>query len=320
MIRHNERVIETSARLLKLLSLLQERREWSGPVLADRLGVTTRTIRRDVERLRTLGYPVDASTADGYRLSAGAVVPPLLLDDEEAVAIAAALHTADGEVMGGAAARALVKLETVLPHRLRSQVQTLRSASVAVPRGDEEVHPGHLGELAAACRDSVRIRLEYADHAGAVSHREVEPYQLVHVGRRWYLLCWDRGRSDWRTLRVDRIKAHHVTTFGFIRSEPPDAAQFVTRSVTTTVYPCRAKVRIMAPAVEVAAHVPSTTAVVQPIDDGRCLLTTGAHSWGAIAAHLALLPWAFDQVSPPELRDAMAAMARRLDDAARRTT
>ncbi len=313
-------MLETSARLLKLLALLQERREWSGPVLADRLGVTTRTVRRDVDRLRTLGYPVDASTVDGYRLSAGAVIPPLLLDDEEAVAIAAALHTAGGEAMGSAATRALAKLEQVLPHRLRSQVATLRSASVAVPRGDEAVDPALLGEIAGACRDALRIRLEYADHAGTTSERDLEPYQLVHVGRRWYLLGWDRGRSDWRTLRVDRIAGLHVTTFGFTRTDPPDAAEFVTRSVTTTVYPCRARVRILAPAEAVATRMPSTTAVIEPIDGHECWVSTGAHTWAAIAAHLALLPWDIEDVGPRELRDVMAEMADRLGGASRRTT
>ena len=159
-------MLETSARLLRLLSLLQERREWSGPALAGLLGVTTRTVRRDVDRLRTLGYPVDASAQDGYRLRAGAAMPPLLLDDDEAVAVVAALATAPGEEMAAAAGRALAKLEQVLPARLRDRVAVLRGAAVTLPVSDAAVPPGRLAVLAAACRDAVRVRLTYTDGAG----------------------------------------------------------------------------------------------------------------------------------------------------------
>jgi len=316
-VRQTADMLETSARLLRLLSLLQERRQWSGPVLAVRLGVTTRTVRRDVDRLRTLGYPVDASAADGYRLGAGAVLPPLLLDDDEAVAIAAALHTAPGEEMAAAASRALAKLEQVLPARLRERLTTLRAASVALPGTDVAVPPDRLSALAAAIRDARRVRLTYADAAGDVTERSVEPYRLVHVGRRWYLLGWDRDRADWRTLRVDRVRDLHVSTFGFTRVDPPDAATFVGRAVTTAPYRHQARLRVHASAAAVAARVPATVAALEA--DGQvCLLTTGADDLGSLAAHVATLPWAVDVLEPEELRTEMAAMAARLARAGER--
>jgi len=310
-------VLETSARLLRLLSLLQERREWSGPVLADRLGVTTRTVRRDVDRLRTLGYPVEASAQQGYRLGRGAALPPLLLDDDEAVAVAAALRTAPGPEMAAAAERALGKLEQVLPVRLRDRLAAVRTAAVALPSPDAAVPPDRLAALAAACRDAVRVRVGYTDGAGTTSEREVEPYRLVAVGRRWYLLGVDRGRGEWRTLRVDRVGDLHVTTFRFTRTDPPDAAAFVGRAVTTSPYRWQATVRVHAPAQDVAARVPSSVAVVEPEEPGdSCLLTTGADDLRMLVGHLAALPWDVDVLAPPELAAAVRDAADRLRRAA----
>lgn len=308
-------MLETSARLLRLLSLLQEHREWSGPALAARLDVTTRTVRRDVDRLRSLGYPVDATAQSGYRLGRGASLPPLLLDDDEAVAVAAALSTTQGEEMAAAAARALAKLEPVLPARLRDRLAVVRGASVTLPSGDAAVPPDRIAALAAACRDAVRVCMTYTDGGGATGERDVEPYRLVNVGRRWYLLGFDRGREDWRTLRVDRIADLHVTTFRFTRHDPPDAAAFVGQAVTSSPYRWQARVRVHAPVADVAARVPATVARLEAAGD-RCLLTTGANDLGQLVGHLAALPWDLEVLDPPDLRAAVRAAAERLARAA----
>jgi predicted DNA-binding transcriptional regulator YafY len=272
-------------------------------------------MNRDVDRLRTLGYPIDASAGGGYRLGAGAVLPPLLMDDDEAVAIAAALTTAPGEQMSLAAGRALAKIEAVLPARLRDRLAAVRVASVALPGADAAVSPDRLATLAAACRDSLRVRLSYRDAAGELTERDVEPYRLVHAGRHWYLLALDRARADWRTLRVDRIGDLHVTTFRFRRTGPPDAAAFVGHAVTTAPYRWHVRVRVHAPAPDVTAWVPSSVAVVE--DDGAtCLLSTGGDDLRILVGHLATLPWDLDVLDPPELRAAMHAAAARLIRAA----
>ena len=201
---------ETSSRLLQLLALLQARREWLGTELADRLEVSGRTIRRDVERLRDLGYPVQSTTgpAGGYRLAAGTAMPPLLLDDDEAIAIAVGLRTAARASVTGieeTAIRALVKLEQVLPTHLRRRVAALGSTTFAPPLAGPTVDPQHLTVIAAACRDGECLRFAYRSRDGTNSRRLVEPHTLVNRGRRWYLVAWDRDRDDWRTFRLDRL-------------------------------------------------------------------------------------------------------------------
>jgi predicted DNA-binding transcriptional regulator YafY len=190
---------------------MQARADWSGPELAARLEVGVRTVRRDVDRLRTLGYPVDAApgVAGGYRLGAGASLPPLLLDEEEAVAVAVALRTAASATVTGieeTALRALAKLEGVLPPALRRRVTAVSAAMVPYPSFGAHVDAGLLALIAAAIRDREQLRLRYRDHAGVSTRRLVEPYRLVHTGRRWYLVAWDAAREDWRTFRVDRIE------------------------------------------------------------------------------------------------------------------
>ena len=205
-------MLETSARLLRLLSLLQSRRDWTGAELAERPGVGLRTLRRDIGRLRDLGYPVDATpgAAGGYRLGVGAALPPLLLDDEEAVAVAISLHTATtGSVAGleETALRALTKLQQMLPSRLRHRISAFHATTVALAgpgSAADRVDPDLLTAIAAACRDQRRLRLRYPGRDG-VTTRDVEPHRLVHTPRRWYLLAWDLGRGGWRTFRVDRI-------------------------------------------------------------------------------------------------------------------
>ncbi len=203
---------ETTSRVLQLLGLLQSRRVWSGEELADRLNVTTRSVRRDVERLRDLGYPVLASKGHGggYQLGAGAALPPLLLDPDEAVAMAVCLRLAAGGSVAGvgeSALRALSKLDQVMPSRLRSQVSAVHDATVTLTSNtsDSPVEPDVLMTLARACRDREHVAVSYVDRAGNATQRRLEPYQLVTTGKRWYLLAFDRDRDDWRSLRLDRM-------------------------------------------------------------------------------------------------------------------
>ncbi len=237
---------ETSSRLLTLLSLLQARRDWPGAELASRLEVSGRTIRRDVERLRDLGYPVESLTgpAGGYTLRAGTAMPPLLLDDDEAIAIAVGLRTAAKASVTGieeAAVRALVKLEQVLPSRLRRRVAALGQATITMPGGGPTVDPQDLTTLAACCRDLECLRFAYTGRDGAESRREVEPHSVVNLGRRWYLVAWDRKREDWRTFRVDRLERPASMGVRFTARKLPakDAAAYVTESIRATAAPLR---------------------------------------------------------------------------------
>src|SRR3954454_314620 len=203
-------MLETSARLLALLSLLQQRREWSGPELAGRLEVGPRTIRRDVGKLRGLGYPIEAAPgiAGGYRLAAGAEMPPLLLDDAEAIAVAVGLRSAASGSIAGIeeySVRALAKLEQILPDRLRDRVRALGDATSTFRTDGPQIDADDLALLAGACRDGIRLHFGYTAKGGEASYREVEPAAIVHTGWRWYLVAFDLGREDWRTFRVDRI-------------------------------------------------------------------------------------------------------------------
>ncbi|MEA2312220.1 MAG: hypothetical protein QOE28_2188, partial [Solirubrobacteraceae bacterium] len=209
-------MVQTSARLLALLSLLQQRREWSGPELASRLEVGPRTIRRDVEKLRELGYPIEAAPgiAGGYRLAAGAQMPPLLLDDAEAIAVAVGLRSAASGSIAGIeeySVRALAKLEQILPDRLRDRVRALGDATSTFRAEGPQIDADELALIAAACRDGVRLHFSYTARGGEATSREVEPAAVVHTGWRWYLVAYDLGRDDWRTFRVDRIEGRPRT-------------------------------------------------------------------------------------------------------------
>ena len=203
-------MLTSSTRLLRLLSLLQTRSHWMGQDLAERLEVHPRTLRRDIDRLRQLGYPVEASSgvAGGYAFRAGQALPPLLLDDGEALAVSIALRTATAGAVGGIeepALRALVKLEQAMPARLRQQVDALRSTIQPLDRVGPVVEVSVLAALASACRDQLRTEFHYEDGKGRSAQRSVEPQGVVHTGQRWYLVAWDRTRGDWRTFRIDRI-------------------------------------------------------------------------------------------------------------------
>ncbi|MFJ9648178.1 helix-turn-helix transcriptional regulator [Streptomyces sp. NPDC101206] len=321
-------MLETSARLLRLLSLLQAHREWTGADLAERLGVTPRTVRRDVERLRELGYPVNATpgTGGGYQLGAGAELPPLLLDDDEAVAVAVGLRTAAGngvEGIGEASVRALAKLEQVLPGRLRRRVSAIDEFTVPMLRAPERsaVDPSVLAELAAACRDNERLRFAYRDHAGSASRRVVEPHRLVCTERRWYLVAWDVERQDWRTFRADRIEPRppHGPRFVPRPAPAPDLAAYVSRGVAQGAYAARAVLRLGLPAEEAARLIGPSEGALEPVDDKSCLLRTGAASLDVLVVHVMLLGCEFEVVEPPELTDRIRAardlLGRALDRA-----
>ncbi|MGW7433886.1 helix-turn-helix transcriptional regulator [Streptomyces sp. NPDC054861] len=316
-------MLETSARLLRLLSLLQAHREWSGADLADRLGVTPRTVRRDVDRLRELGYPVNASpgTGGGYQLGAGAELPPLLLDDEEAVAVAVGLRTAAGqgiEGIGETSVRALAKLEQVLPGRLRRRVSALNAYTVPMLRTPgSPVDPAVLTELVAACRDSERLRFAYRDHGGATSRRTVEPHRLVCTERRWYLVAWDVDRAGWRTFRADRIEPTPPHGPRFPPREPPaeDLAAYVSKGVSTAAYVLEATFRLHVPLAEAATVVGPMDGVLEADGEDACLLRTGAANPDYLLMHVALMGLEFEVIDPPGLDERMRTIRDRIDRA-----
>ncbi|MFD0366173.1 helix-turn-helix transcriptional regulator [Nocardia sp. GCM10030253] len=304
---------ETSARLLRLLALLQIRREWSGQDLADRLGITTRTVRRDIDKLRALDYPVHAAKGidGGYWLGAGAELPPLLLDDDEAVAIAIALRTATGSGVAGqgeTALRALVKLEQVLPDRLRNRLDALQIATVQTPGSGPTVEPAVLTAIAAACRDHQRLRFEYA---GSDTTRLVEPHHVVTWGRRWYLVAWDVDRDDWRTFRVDRMRPKVPTGPRFIPHElPGDPAAFVARGIAQR-WPYQVTIRLHTPADSDAAHATAAYGRLEPIDNHHCLLHIGSEDPRSLAFLLGALTIDFDVINAPELARELLTTAQR---------
>jgi predicted DNA-binding transcriptional regulator YafY len=309
-------MLETSARLLRLLSLLQTRPTWTGPELSERLEVTTRTVRKDVERLRRLGYPVHATpgAAGGYRLGAGAQLPPLLLDDEEAVAVAVGLRTAAGRGVAGigdSSLRALSKLDQVLPSRLRRRVRALQAYTVPFEGWGPTVDAETLSVIAGACRDLVRLRFAYRALDGATRRRLVEPHRLVHTGRRWYLAAWDCDREDWRTFRVDRIEPRPSTDRRFEPREPPygDAAKYVARAISSQRDRYQASVILHAPLAAVAHRVPHAVGTLEAIDDDSCLLRTGADWLGGLAVYVADIGVDFTVVEPPEFAERVRVLA-----------
>ncbi|WP_405798389.1 helix-turn-helix transcriptional regulator [Streptomyces sp. NBC_01506] len=308
----------TTERVLTLLGLLQQRHVWTGPELAGRLGVTTRTVRRDVERLRVLGYPVRAGqgVGGGYQLGAGQELPPLLLDDEEAIATAVSLLAGAGGAVAGAgdaALRALTKLDQVLPVRLRHEVRALSGSVESFGGGRSPVDSDVLMTLARACRDEVEAGFDYPSR-GEVRRRRCEPYRLVASDRRWYLLAYDLDRDDWRTFRVDRMTEVSVRTWHFRPRPAPDAAAYVQEGVAIRVYPCQARFLVHAPADRVREQIPGAAAVVQerePVGGSeRCEVLSGGDRLDAVMMHVLLLGHDFEVLDPPEL----AARARELSE------
>jgi predicted DNA-binding transcriptional regulator YafY len=315
------RVLETSARLLELLSLLQTPRDWSGAELAERLEVDVRTIRRDIDKLRNLGYPVHAvAGAAGYRLAAGAKLPPLLLNDDEAVAVVLGLRTAAGGTIAGieeSSLQAMAKLEQILPARLRHRVSALQAATISMSAGTPAVDPGVLTVIAAAIRDHEQLRFDYRTHRGAAIRRAAEPHRLVHTGRHWYLVGWDVDRKDWRTYRVDRLSPRIPNGPRFIPREPPqkDLVGFVSHGISTAPYRHRARITLEVPAAVAVDRIPPTVGIIEAIDEAHCLLHTGANSLDELAVYTALFGFGFRVHEPPELIDHLRALADRVNAA-----
>ena len=308
-----------SARLLRLLSLLQTPREWTGAELAERLEVSPRTIRHDIDRLRGLGYPVHANRGaiGGYRLEPGANLPPLLLEDDEAVAVAVGLRTAAGGAVTGieeTSLRALAKVEQVLPTRLRSKVNALQTHTVLVtgragPTVDAEV----LTLLAATCRDHSSLRFDYEDRRGAPSRRSVEPHRLVNAGRRWYLVAWDTDRADWRTFRVDRLRPYLPLGGRFVpRALSDEAVQaLIARGVPPAARRYQARILVHAPAAAIAERIGPWVGTVEAADETSCYLDAGADSLELLALGLGMLEADFTVTGPPELIGHLRSLAER---------
>ncbi|MFI0819010.1 helix-turn-helix transcriptional regulator [Streptomyces sp. NPDC021098] len=307
----------TTERVLRLLALLQRRTSWTATELAAELGVTDRSVRRDVERLRTLGYPVHATAGvgGGYQLGAGTRLPPLLLDDEEAIATAVSLRLASGGTVAGAgeaALRALAKLDQVMPPRLRAEVRAVHGATETLVGPGVEIDAELLVTLARACRDAVRVRFRYAARGGDERERTVEPVRMVTTGRRWYLMAWDTGRDDWRTFRLDRMREVAATTWRFRPREHPDPVAYVQQSVTGAPYRYVARVRLHAPADRVRELVPPQVGRVEDDREGWCVLVAGGDDLDWLAVHVARLGFEAEVLEPRELREAAARLARRI--------
>lgn len=302
-------MLTSSTRLLRLLSLLQTRSHWAGQDLAERLEVHPRTLRRDIDRLRQLGYPVEASSgvAGGYAFRAGQALPPLLLDDGEALAVSIALRTATAGAVGGIeepALRALVKLEQAMPARLRQQVDALRSTILPMDRTGPVVEASVLAALALACRDQLRAEFAYEDGQGRSTQRTVEPQGVVHTGQRWYLVAWDRGRSDWRTFRIDRVVGAPQLGAHFAPRASPeggDLKAYVARSISLAPHAEPARVVLHAPHAEMTRRIPASAAVLQPLEEGRhCLMECGASD--SLVYWLMALDVEFEVLAPDALR------------------
>ncbi|WP_327141637.1 helix-turn-helix transcriptional regulator [Nocardia sp. NBC_01327] len=322
--------MKTSARLLSLLSLLQARRDWPGALLAERLDISPRTVRRDVDRLRELGYPIRALKGPdgGYRLDAGTELPPLLFDDEQAVALAVALQlaTTTGAGIEEAAARALNTVRQVMPARLRHRIDALRITAVARPavRPNPQADSGVLLALSAAIDACEVLRFDYAPAEFDAPPRRVQPHHLVTWGERWYLVAWDLDREDWRTFRADRISPRAPTGPRFTPRELPggDVAAFVANrfqgSDGSGDWPCRGEVILDAPAAVVRQY--TRDGIVEELGPHRCRLEMGSWSWPGLAAAIGSFDADIEIVGPPELVTAFAHLARRYEAAARSIT
>lgn len=310
--------MDSAERLLKLLGLLEGRIDWTAQELAQRLGVTTRTIRRDIARLRSLGYPVEAlaGPGGGYRLGAGGKLPPLLLDDDEALAVALGLRVATSTAVGGmgdASLSALAKLEHVLPPKLRTRLEDVSEATVSTAvRPTTEVDPRSLVAAAVAIRGRQRMRFHYTDGEGRESERHTEPTRVVHTGRRWYLVAFDLDRDDWRTFRLDRVSEPRATGMRSARREAPDPVELVHRGIAVDAWAHRSRVRLEAPAEIAARYIPATVGAVEPIGDQACQLVIGADDLGWLARYLLGLPFEFTVEEPEALRRLMGDIGRRL--------
>jgi predicted DNA-binding transcriptional regulator YafY len=309
----------TSARVLRLLSLLQVRREWSGNELSSRLDVDVRTIRRDVDRLRQLGYTIDASAGvgGGSRLGAGKETPPLLLEDDEAVAVAIALGAAAGSVGNtqDVALRVLAKLDQLLPKRLRRKLTSVPMVTLSLTSQESAASLSVLAAVASACRDTVQLKFSYRDMKGAVTSRTVEPMRLVHTGRRWYLAAWDLARGDWRTFRVDRIEAQPRLAQGprFTPREPPiDFATMVQKAITSWPQPLRARVKLKGTLADLRPRMPTWVGTLEALGEEHCALTVGGDGPEMLVGLLLYASADFTLLDPPEAAQSIRDVAQRL--------
>jgi predicted DNA-binding transcriptional regulator YafY len=315
-------MVQTSARLLALLSLLQVRREWTGQELADRLEVGPRTIRRDVEKLRSLGYPVEAArgVAGGYRLGAGGELPPLLLDDAEAVAVAVGLRTAAAGSIAGieeTSVRALTKLEQVLPSRLRQRVSALGDVTSAFAAEGPRIDPDLLATLAGACRDRTRLQYSYVAKDDRLSRRRVEPAAVVHSGYRWYLVAFDLDRDDWRTFRLDRIRGRVRSGERGRRRVVPggDPAAYLRQQIRGDRGESEAipgRIRVHASAEAIRARVPERHATVDADGEDTCVVTTRGAWSRSFLIWMAMLDEPMEVLGPPELAEVARTLVARL--------
>lgn len=319
-------MVNTTVRLLRLLALLQNQRQWTGAELADRLGVNARTIRTDIARLRALDYQVDAvpGVAGGYRLRAGETLPPIQLDDDEAIAVAVGLRTAAAAGVIGIdehSSRAAAKLERLLPPRLRHRLQTMSAAAEAAPNSRDPVALDVFHAVAAAIERGEELRFDYCDRRRTSSRRRVEPHRMLHISGRWYLIGYDLDRQDWRSYRVDRLDPKTPTGPRFAPRElpGPDLATFVTRGRMAALWNYTARVIVDAPAETVATRIPSGIWAVEPIYPETSTLEAGAQSPQLLAAYLGAMDLDFhvDVERAPELAAATETLAARCTAATR---
>jgi predicted DNA-binding transcriptional regulator YafY len=311
---------DPAVRLLRLLGLLQRRPRWSGADLSRHLDVDPRSIRRDVERLRSLGYHIEGVTGlgGGYRLTGGNDVPPMLFEDDEAMAVAVVLGLSAGAALPGlerGTLSALGKLDRLLPPRLRAQLAALRAATVSLVAPTEVVPTESLIRLAQACDDNLLATFAYCAYDGRRSERRVEPHRLVATDRRWYLVAYDLDRQDWRTFRVDRTASVGVVGHTFVPRDLDDPARMVAEAISTSVYDFRAVVRLEAPADEVARRIPPYDGVVVSTTGDHTTVALGADDFDWLAGYLVGLGLNFEVMEPPELRIHMTGVARRLAEA-----
>jgi predicted DNA-binding transcriptional regulator YafY len=305
-------MLTSSSRLLRVLSLLQTRSHWAGQDLAERLEVNPRTLRRDIDRLRQLGYPIHASSgvAGGYAFRSGQALPPLLLDDDEALAVAIALQIAAAGTVSGveeSSLRALVKLGQVMPARLRRRTEALRAAILPIQRMGPTVDANVLATLSAACRDQLQLGFAYRDGKNQSTQRNVEPHGLVHNGTRWYLVAWDPARDDWRTFRIDRVEG-----------EPKTGAHFAPRAAPAgdlrayVEHPEQARVMLHQPREVMLQRIPPSAAVLEAVDEQRCLMVCGANQLDSLVYWLMALDVDFDVIEPPLLKERLRLASERL--------
>ena len=311
-------MVTTSARLLRLLSLLSTRQSWTCADLAAQLEITERTVRRDIARLRELGYGIESEMGPwgGYHLGPGSSIPPLILDEEEALAVAVGLRTAAFSGVSGsdqAALSALLKLRQVLPARIAGRLGELDAAFTHPAHPDDgQISPALLLDLATACRRGERARLTYRDSAGTTSTRRVDPYRLIYTGRRWYLLAYDLTRQDWRTFRTDRIVDATATGQAAALPDPPDPAQMVGRGIARRPHPVRVTVRLAVPADEARRLVPATVGVHRPDGDDATIVEIGGPDADSLARYLLSLGRPLRILHPEEVRQAFLARTRQL--------